>query len=99
MTREKWEEILNLWGNPDEGTLERVKQAMDEDLIATDNFIKEIEARDNKVREIEQSNIELNRTNMNLILRLTDPQQAQIDEVVEPEVADINDLDAFVKTE
>lgn len=96
MNREQWDELTNMWGTPDEGTLERVAQFKDNDLLATENYIKEIEQRDAKIRELEQSNIELNKTNMNLILRLTDPTNAQIDEEPsEPEIADVTDLDAF----
>lgn len=95
MTKDQWEQLTNIWGNPDEGSLETVRQMMDKDLLATDNFIKEIEKRDEQIRQLEQAKIDLNNTNMNLVLRLTDPNVAQPDEVKEPEIPNVDDYDAF----
>lgn len=96
MTRETWDELTNMWGNPDESTLERVAQMKDEDVLREESYIKTIEELQQKLREVEQEKINLNNTNMNLVLRLTDPTNAQIDEEEsEPEIPDISDLDAF----
>lgn len=101
MKREDWDYITNKWGDPEEDTLNTIAKLKEEDEKATADLIAQLEQKDAKIRELEQANINMNRTNMDLVLRLTDPanpanhEEAEIEE----DVADLNDLDAFVDEE
>lgn len=97
MKETQWEYITANWGESDPLVMEEIAKMKDADCIEQQNAAAAIEERDKKIQELTQQNIELNKTNMNLILRLTDPAIAPPKEDdSEAEVADLDDLDAFV---
>lgn len=98
MKNEQWEFITSHWGEPDESILEEIKNIKTQDEKDYQDLLDTITERENKIRELDRQNIDLNKTNMNLVLRLTDPKTAQLDEHQEElNIPSINDLDAFVK--
>lgn len=98
MKKEDWDYISEHWGNPEESVLEKIASIKEEDSLTTSNYEAKIKEKDDEIAKLNQQNIDLNKTNMNLILRLTEPG-ANIGSNPEPErvAADINDLDAFIK--
>lgn len=100
MKKEQWEYITTNWGTQDPTVMEEIAKMKDADESELRDLETRVADRDAKIQELTQQNVELNKTNMNLILRLTDPALAKTveDEQEEEEKApDINDLDAFVK--
>ena len=98
MKAEQWEYITNNWGTTDPVIMEQIAQIKDADAAEAQALAAQVEERDAKILELTQQNIDLNKTNMNLILRLTDPKLAPEPEPEpEPEAPDLSDLDAFVK--
>lgn len=101
MKKEQWEYITTNWGTQDPVVMEEIAKIKDSDELEHTELETRITDRDKKIQELTQQNVELNKTNMNLILRLTDPalaaaaEKAQEDE--EYQAPDLNDLDAFVK--
>lgn len=80
--------------------MEEIAKMKDADESELRDLETRVADRDAKIQELTQQNVELNKTNMNLILRLTDPALAKtVEEEQEEEekAPDINDLDAFVK--
>lgn len=99
MKTEQWEYITAHWGTDDPVIMEEIAKIKDSDTVEYQNLNKGIEDRDNKILELTHQNVDLNKTNMNLILRLTDPKLAprEEDKEKEREVPKLTDLDAFVK--
>ncbi len=98
MKKEDWDYISEHWGNSEESVLERIASIKEEDSLTTSNYEAKIKEKDDEIAKLNQQNIDLNKTNMNLILRLTEPG-SNIGNDPEPErvAADINDLDAFIR--
>lgn len=98
MKKEQWEYITANWGTQDPVVMEEIAKMKDIDEATARELEAKVEERDKKILELTQQNIELNKTNMNLILRLTDPAFADTSEIVdeEPSTPDISDLDAFI---
>ena len=101
MKKEQWEYITTNWGTQDPVVMEEIAKMKDNDELERIELETRITDRDKKIQELTQQNVELNKTNMNLILRLTDPALAAAAEKVQEEeeyqAPDLNDLDAFVK--
>lgn len=99
MTKEQWEIITANWGTQDPAIMEQIGKIKDEDAITLANLEKAVADRDNTIRELTQQNVDLNKTNMNLILRLTDPAITPEPKVEDPEesIPAISDLDSFIK--
>lgn len=98
MKKEQWEYIVNNWGTQDPVVMEEINKIKDADAIEAADLTAKLEEREKKILELTQQNVDLNKTNMNLILRLTDPSiqpedKQDDDEYVAPA---ITDLDAFV---
>ena len=103
MKKEQWEYITTNWGTQDPVVMEEIAKMKDADEAELRELESRVSDRDAKIQELTQQNVELNKTNMNLILRLTDPALAaaaeNIHEEEEYKAPDLNDLDAFVKEE
>lgn len=98
MKTEQWEYITTHWGTDDPVIMEEIAKIKDSDTVEYQNLNKSIEDRDKKILDLTHQNVDLNKTNMNLILRLTDPKLPRAEEKKEePEVPKLTDLDAFVK--
>lgn len=98
MKQEQWEYITTNWGTQDPVVMEEIAKIKESDETDSRDKDARIEERDKKIQELTQQNVELNKTNMNLILRLTDPALPPANEPdPEPDVPSINDLDEFVK--
>ena len=92
MKKEQWEYITNNWGTTDPVIMEQIAAIKDEDALAAKTAEEAIAERDKTIRELTQQNVDLNKTNMNLILRLTDPALA------DNKADEDEDEDAAVKT-
>lgn len=99
MKKEDWEYIANNWGSPDESVMNQIATIREEDTTTTAGYEAKIREKDAEIYKLNQQNIDLNKTNMNLILRLTEPGSNIGGNDPEPEhvAANINDLDAFIK--
>ena len=73
MKKEQWEYIVNNWGTQDPVVMEEINKIKDADAIEAADLTAKLEEREKKILELTQQNVDLNKTNMNLILRLTDP--------------------------
>lgn len=103
MKKEQWEYITTNWGTQDPVIMEEIAKMKDADEAELRELETRVSDRDAKIQELTQQNVELNKTNMNLILRLTDPALSaaaeKLQEEEEYKAPDLNDLDAFVKEE
>lgn len=98
MKKEQWEYIVANWGTQDPVVMEEINKIKDADAIEAADLAAKLDEREKKILELTQQNVDLNKTNMNLILRLTDPSippkdKQDYDEYTAPA---ITDLDAFV---
>lgn len=98
MKKEQWEYIVNNWGTSDPVVMEEINKIKDADAIEAADLTAKLEEREKKILELTQQNVDLNKTNMNLILRLTDPSIPPDDNEGDDEYTapSITDLDAFV---
>lgn len=98
MKKEQWEYIVSNWGTQDPVVMEEINKIKDADAIEAADLAAKIEERDKKILELTQQNVDLNKTNMNLILRLTDPSIPPADNQDDDEYTApaVTDLDAFV---
>lgn len=99
MKKEQWEYIVANWGTQDPLVMEEINKIKDADAIEAADLAAKLDEREKKILELTQQNVDLNKTNMNLILRLTDPAIAPDDKPDEDDYVApaITDLDAFVK--
>lgn len=98
MKNEQWEYITAHWGTDDPVIMEEIAKMKDQDATEFQNLNKQVEDRDNKILELTHQNVDLNKTNMNLILRLTDPKLAPaVEKEEEYHAPSLDDWDAFVK--
>lgn len=99
MKKEQWEYIVANWGTQDPVVMEEINKIKDADAIEAADLAAKLEEREKKILELTQQNVDLNKTNMNLILRLTDPAIAPDDKPGEDDYTApaITDIDAFVK--
>ena len=99
MKKENWEYITTNWGSEDATVMEEIAKIKDTDALELQALQNELEETKKTVQSLTQQNVSLNRTNMDLILRLTDPltsDKAQ-EEEAEYQAPALDDLDAFVK--
>ncbi len=99
MKKENWEYITTNWGSEDATVMEEIAKIKDTDALELQALQNELEETKKTVQNLTQQNINLNRTNMDLILRLTDPltsDKAQ-EEEAEYQAPALDDYDAFVK--
>lgn len=98
MKTEQWEFLTANWGTQDPVIMEQIAKMKDEDESTFRDLESKIEERDKKIVDLTNQNVDLNKTNMNLILRLTDPSlpPAQKDDEEDYTPPSITDLDAFV---
>lgn len=97
LSKENWEYITTNWGSADESVMSEIAKIKDADILATEAQSTKITELEEKVRSLTQQNVDINKTNMSLILRLTDPSlppPPKKDDYVAPQ---INDYDSFVK--
>lgn len=97
LSKENWEYIITNWGSADESVMSEIAKIKDEDVLATEQQSTKITDLEEKVRSLTQQNVDINKTNMSLILRLTDPSlppPTKADDYVAPQ---ISDYDSFVK--
>lgn len=98
MKTEQWEYITAHWGTDDPVIMEEIAKIKDADTLEYQSLNQSIEDRDKKILDLTHQNVDLNKTNMNLILRLTDPKIPHVEkEKEEPATPKLTDLDAFVK--
>lgn len=97
LTRENWEYIVNHWGESDEGILNEIARMKDADSLDNESKLTEIEGLKAKIDDLTRQNVDVNKTNMQLILRLTDPSLPPPKQKDEYEAPAVTDLDAFVK--
>ena len=98
MKKEQWEYITTNWGTQDPVIMEEIAKIKDADELEAQNMAQAVEDRDAKILDLTKQNVDLNKTNMNLILRLTDPKLPKAEpEHEEYSAPAIDDLDAFVK--
>lgn len=98
MKNEQWEYITTNWGTTDPVVMEEIAKIKDTDALEHQSLEAKITERDKKIQELTQQNVDLNKTNMNLILRLTDPSiPPKEEEETEYTAPRIDDYDAFVK--
>lgn len=97
MKTEQWEYITTHWGTDDPVIMEEIAKIKDADTLEYQNLNQSIEDRDKKILDLTHQNVDLNKTNMNLILRLTDPKIPREEKKEEPEPPKLTDLDAFIK--
>ena len=100
MKKEQWEYIANNWASTDPIVQEQVGKIKDEDELFIRDLEQQIEERDKKIQELNQQNIDLNKTNMSLFLRLTDPKLAreaeELEKEKEPKIPKIDYYKSFV---
>ncbi len=99
MKKENWEYITTNWGSEDATVMEEIAKIKDTDALELQALQNELEETKKTVQSLTQQNVNLNRTNMDLILRLTDPltsDKAQ-EEETEYQAPALDDYDAFVK--
>ena len=98
MKKEQWEYIVANWGTQDPVVMEEINKIKDEDAIEAADLAAKLEELEKKILDLTQQNVDLNKTNMNLILRLTDPSISPEDKQDDEEYVApaITDLDAFV---
>ena len=99
MKKENWEYITTNWGSEDATVMEEIAKIKDADALELQALQNELEETKKTVQSLTQQNVSLNRTNMDLILRLTDPltsDKAQ-EEETEYQAPALDDYDAFVK--
>lgn len=98
MKKEQWEYITSNWGTQDPVIMEQIAAMKDEDALAAKTAEEAIASRDKTIQELTQQNVELNKTNMNLILRLTDPAISNDKEEEEEDEKPVrtDDYDEFV---
>lgn len=99
MDQEFWESMFNLMGQSDEVSLEKLakcKTTIEETIAGLNDRIATLTSAN---EDLEFQNRDLNKTNINLALRLTDlPSTAtgESTEESEDDEFDINDLDSMV---
>lgn len=98
MKKENWEYITANWGSEDASVMEEVAKIKDTDANELQALQNELAEAQKTVQSLTQQNVSLNRTNMDLILRLTDPLTSDKaeEEEAEYQAPAIDDYKAFV---
>lgn len=98
MKQEQWEYIVSNWASADPVVQEEIAKIKDADTLAMTEMENKIKDRDKKIQELNQQNIDLNKTNMSLFLRLTDPKLAKESDDLDDDkpIPKIDDYDSFI---
>lgn len=97
MKKEIWEYITAHWGDTDQTVMEQIARYRDESDLEERNLNKSLSDAQEENRRITQQNVDVNKTNMALILRLTDPSLPPSKEEKDYVAPKFNDYDSFVK--
>lgn len=97
MKKEQWDYIQAHWGDSDPTTMEEIAKIKDEDELERQQLQSSLDDAKEENRKLTVQNVEVNKTNMALILRLTDPKLPPNKEKEVPSVPAFSDYDAFVK--
>lgn len=97
MKQEAWEYITAHWGDSNPEVMEQVSKYRDESDLEEQNLNKSLEDAREENRKLTQQNVDVNKTNMALIMRLTDPTLPPPKKDEEYEAPKFNDYNAFVK--
>lgn len=97
LSKGNWDYITANWGSTDETVMAEIAKIKDEDVLSTEAQNAKITELEEKVRSLTQQNVDINKTNMSLILRLTDPSLPPPSEKNKYVAPQINDYDSFVK--
>lgn len=97
MKKEAWDYIQSHWGESEQTVMEQIAKYKDEDEIEFNNLNKSIEDARAENLKLTQQNVEVNKTNMALILRLTDPNLPPPPKEVPYEAPKPTDYDSFLK--
>lgn len=73
MKKENWDYIQAHWGDTDQSVMEQIAKFKDESDIEISDLNKKLDDAKAENLKLTQQNVEVNKTNMALILRLTDP--------------------------
>ena len=71
--KENWDYIQAHWGDTDQSVMEQIAKFKDESDIEISDLNKKLDDAKAENLKLTQQNVEVNKTNMALILRLTDP--------------------------
>lgn len=97
MKKEAWDYIQAHWGESEQTVIEQIAKYKDEDEIEFNNLNKSIEDAKAENLKLTQQNVEVNKTNMALILRLTDPSLPPPPKETSYEIPKPTDYDSFLK--
>lgn len=98
MQASDWEFIVSNWGSEDESVQQKIGEMKQRDSQEFNNLNAKIAESDKAIEKLQFQNTELNKTNMNLVLRLTDPALMQQPDP-EPDIKkgkSLTDYDSFV---
>lgn len=98
MQASDWEFIVSNWGSEDESVQQKIGEMKQRDSQEFNNLNAKIAEKDKAIEKLQFQNTDLNKTNMNLVLRLTDPALMQPPDP-EPDVKrgkSLTDYDSFV---
>lgn len=97
MKKEAWEYIMTHWGEADETVMNQISAYKDEAELEVTNLNKQLEDAKAENLKLTQQNVEVNKTNMALILRLTDPSLPPPEKKEEYKAPAVTDYSAFIK--
>lgn len=97
MKKEGWEYVMSHWGEADEAVMNQIAAFKDEEEVELNNLNKQIEDAKAENLKLTQQNVEVNKTNMALILRLTDPSLPPPKKEEEYKAPAVTDYSAFIK--
>lgn len=97
LSKDNWDYITANWGSTDETVMGVIAKIKDEDVLSTEAQNAKIAELEEKVQGLTQQNVDINKTNMSLILRLTDPSLPPPPKKSEYIAPQVNDYDSFVK--
>ena len=97
MKKEAWDYIQAHWGESEQTVMEQIAKYKDEDEIEFNNLNKSLEDAKAENLKVTQQNVEVNKTNMALILRLTDPSLPPPPKEEHYEAPKPTDYDSFLK--
>lgn len=97
MKKEAWDYIQTHWGESEQTVMEQIAKYKDEDEIEISGLNKAIEDAKAENLKLTQQNVEVNKTNMALILRLTDPSLPPPPKEEVYEAPKPTDYDSFLK--
>ena len=97
MKKENWDYIQAHWGDTYQSVMEQIAKFKDESDIEVADLTKKLEDAKAENLKLTQQNVEVNKTNMALILRLTDPTLPPPEKEKQYEAPKPTDYDSFWK--